>query len=317
MKHPNFFVVGAPKTGSTALSEYLRAHPRIFMCPLKEPDFFTRHTHPRYQKVKSIEEYLSLFASAGDEHLAVGEASVSYLNSETALRGLQQFAPDARLIAMVRNPIDLAYSAHSQAVFAFAEPEKDFERAWALQEDRAAGRNVPPRASDKDALLYKNTASLGMQLERLLQYFDREQVHIIVFEDFVADTRGVYEDTLRFLNVPTDNRTEFPRYNENKRHKADVLGRIIVRPPTAIMRPIRRVQQALGIEGGTGVLRFLQKLNSTELKRPPMRPEFRERLAAEFADDVAKLERILDRDLSHWLRVEPVADQSPSREAGS
>jgi len=271
------------------------------MCDPKEPDFFSDFKHPRYRMFDTLEEYLQLFKNAGEEHEAVGEASVSYLGTPGALERLHEFEPQAKIIVMVRNPIDAVQSMHSQRVYSMLESEKEFENAWRLQDERSRGIGIPKRARDARIYMYRELARFGTQIERLLTIFDRNQVLIIVFDDFVRDTRAVYESVLSFLGVPSDNRSDFPRINENKRHKVEFVGRLIIRPPRAIMRPVYHLKSLLGIER-TGILRRLQKMNADKKKRSPLRPEFRAELVEAFREEVEKLETILNRDLSHWLK---------------
>ena len=101
MRKPDFFIVGAPKCGTTALYEYLRPHPNVFMSTVKEPHFFAKDLGS-YPHIKTDEEYAALFAGANEQHLRVGEASVYYLRSAVAIPNIREFNPDARLIAMFR-----------------------------------------------------------------------------------------------------------------------------------------------------------------------------------------------------------------------
>src|SRR5262249_20365906 len=139
IRKPNFFIVGAPKCGTTSMANYLSWHPRIFVSAVKEPHYFARHTWrnpndrliPSYRN--SLEHYLKLFQDVPEDSLAVGEASVRYLMNRKSLEEIAEFAPDARIIAMLRNPVDLAYSLHSELLKHYMEDVEDFEKAWGLQ----------------------------------------------------------------------------------------------------------------------------------------------------------------------------------------
>jgi hypothetical protein len=117
---PNFFIVGAPKCGTTALYEYLQPHPRIFLSRIKEPHYFARDLGS-YPRIKTAQEYAGIFAESTSEHLALGEASVYYLRSAVAIPLIREFNPAARLIAMFRNPVDMVYSLHSQLLYVSEE----------------------------------------------------------------------------------------------------------------------------------------------------------------------------------------------------
>ena len=153
MTKPNFFIIGAPKCGTTALSEYLREHPNIYMCTPKEPHYFD-YDFEQYREVETLDEYLGLFEAATTEHIAIGEASACYLYSSVALEDIYQFAPQAKIIVMLRNPVDLAYSYHSQLLYASDENVPDFEQAWRLQDIRREGKKIPPRCRDSALLQY-------------------------------------------------------------------------------------------------------------------------------------------------------------------
>jgi hypothetical protein len=304
-RRADFFLVGAPKCGTTSLAEYLRAHPNIFMCLPKEPFFFCED-FPGLPRVATLDAYVKLFRDAPAEALALGEASAMYLYSKVALENVRRFNPDARIIVMVRNPVELAHSFHSEMLYAQNEDELDFARAWKLQAERAKGRRVPPLCWESSFLQYRDVARLGVQVERLLTVFPRNQIHLIVFEDFVRDTQRVYERVLTFLGLSSDGRSEFPRMNQNKIVRSRWIARFTQRPPAPLTRAARATKEALGIQR----LSFLGSLRNLNLKRgsrEPLSRSVRERIIKEFADDVDLLSSLLDRDFSYWVRSE---DQS-------
>jgi hypothetical protein len=296
---PNFFIVGAPKCGTTALYEYLRPHPAIFMSTIKEPHYFAKDLGG-YPRIKTAAEYEEIFAgSAG--HRRVGEASVYYLRSEVAIPNIRAFNPDARLIAMFRNPIDMVYSFHSQLLYVAEEDEPDFEKAWRLQERRNRGLDLPPRSRGAFLLQYADLGRFGTQTERLLATFPREQVKLILFDDFAASPQAVYDQVIEFLEIPHDGRTEFPRINDNKRARVDWLRRFARKPPPMLRNAIRGLKQAVGGEGIGAVKKRIVAMNTVKERRPPLTPAFRAELAETFREEVARLGRLLGRDLSHWV----------------
>ena len=297
---PNFFIVGAPKCGTTALYEYLRPHPNIFMSAIKEPHYFARDlgTYPRIQRA---DEYAAMFAAANERHLRVGEASVYYLRSTAAIPNIREFNPEARLIAMFRNPVDMVYSFHSQLLYVAEETERDFETAWRLQQRRARGLDLPPRSRGAFLLQYAELGRFGTQVERLLSVFPPSQVKLILFDDFAASPQAVYDEVIGFLGLPHDGRSEFPRINDNKRARIDWLRRFARKPPPVLRSAIRGLKQAIGAEGLSGAKKRLVALNTTKERRPPLSPEFRAELVEVFRDEVARLGRLLQRDLSHWV----------------
>jgi hypothetical protein len=296
---PNFFIVGAPKCGTTALYEYLRPHPNIFMPEIKEPHFFAKDlgTYPR---IKTLEEYLALFAGATAQHFRVGEASVYYLRSTTAIPAIRQFNPDARIIAMFRNPVDMVYSLHSQLLHVAEETVSDFETAWRLQERRSRGLDLPPAIRSPLLVQYADIARFGTQAGRLLACFPPDQVKFILYDDFAASPHRVYDEVIAFLGVPHDERTEFQRINENKAARLPWLRRLYRKPPPALREAVRSLKRALGGEGISAAKRKLVALNTVPTRRPPLSPQLRAEIVAALHDEVAQLARHMDRDLSHW-----------------
>ena len=299
-RRPNFFILGAPKCGTTALSEYLRAHPNVFMSMPKEPHFFCTDFDYYYAPGQRTEDhYLRLFADAGEQHTALGEASVWYLYSATAAANIASFAPDARAIVMLRNPVEMMPSLHSQLVYTVDEDVRDPARAWALQDERRAGRSLPAGVRVPEFLQYGAACSVAGQLERVFAAIPRERVKVIVFDDFRADPGAVYHQTLEFLGVPDDGRTEFPRINPNTVHRAPAVARLTQRPPKAAVAAARAVKRVTGIKQ-LGIMGRIRSRNRVEAERSPLSAEFLDELAAYFRSDVAALSELLDRDLTHW-----------------
>ncbi|HEX2218358.1 MAG TPA: sulfotransferase domain-containing protein [Gemmatimonadales bacterium] len=296
---PSFFIVGAPKCGTTALYEYLRPHPNVFMPEIKEPHFFAKDlgTYPR---IKTLDDYRALFAGATDQHLEVGEASVYYLRSTVAIPNIREFNPAAKLIAMFRNPVDMVYSLHSQLLHVSEETVADFATAWRLQERRARGLDVPPHIRSPLLVQYYQVGQFGTQTERLLSCFPREQVKLILYDDFAASPQRVYDEVIAFLGVPHDGRSEFPRINENKTARVPWLRRFYRKPPPALREAVRSLKRAVGGQTISAAKKKLVALNTVRERRPPMTPELRAELVAAFRDEVALLGRLMNRDLRHW-----------------
>ncbi len=301
-RRPNFFILGAPKCGTTALSEYLREHPRAFVSQPKEPHYFCGDFDYYYAPgERSEEHYLRLFDAATDAHLAVGEASVWYLYSADAARNIAAFDPSARAIVMLRNPVELVPSLHSQLLYMLDEDEPDAARAWELQEARRRGEHLPEHARVPEFLQYGDAARLGSQLRRVYEALPREQVLAIVFDDLRADTGAVYRRTIEFLGLPDDGRTRFPRVNENKVHRAEAVARFTQRPPRPLVSVARGVKRVTGVER-LGVLDRVRRGNRQVARRPETDPELAVELRAYFRDDVGELGELIGRDLGGWVR---------------
>lgn len=299
MTKPNFFIIGAPKCGTTALSDYLRDHPNVYFSEPKEPHYFAEDLE-KYRLTKTLDEYLGLFDGCSQEHTAIGEGSVFYLFSTVALEKIHKFNPQAKIIVMLRNPVDLVHSFHSQLMYSADEGEKDFEKAWHLQQTRREGKKIPRRCREASLLDYTAVGSLGEQIERLLNIFPPEQVKIIWFEDFIKSTKEVYDLTLDFLEIHNDNRTDFAQINENKVHKLDLISNLSEKPPKGLTNIALKVRDVFGIKR-LYLLKTLRSLNTKVAKRKPLDDQLRREITAEFTSDIQRLSKQLNKDLNHWL----------------
>jgi hypothetical protein len=299
MRVPDFFIIGAPKCGTTALHRYLRAHPKIFMPEKKEPHYFSRDLNfSAHTAIRSRDDYLGLFATAPEGALT-GEASASYLYSEVAIPEILCANPAAKLIAILRNPADMAYAFHSQLLGNLNEDVSDFETAWQLQASREAGRNLPRFCSEPKFLQYRAVCCFPEQISRLQREVRAEQLLICIFEEFVHDPKPTYERILRFLGLPSDGRTAFPKTNSNRVYRNARLNRMARRAPQllgACYLPLKRWVNTLGLRPRE----FLERVNSRHQPRPALDGQFRARLEADFAPDIERLEKLLRRSLEVW-----------------
>ncbi len=296
---PNFFLAGAPKCGTTALSEYLRAHPNVFMPYPKEPSYFADDMI-HFDAVTTLDAYLRLFEKRRPQQTAIGEASVWYLYSKNALGNIKRFNPNAKIIVMFRNPIDFVQSLHAHLLFSFIEDRTDIEEAWALQEERRNGRSIPNRSFAPEFLQYREAANFGDQLERLLTIFPREQVMCVIYDDFVQNPRRVFLEVLNFLGVPDDGRKDFPKINQRKTHRSHSFGAFLIQPPARLRAGWKLLKRLFGNEISQAI-DYMIRANSLPDTRGPMPLALRDLMVEEFGPDVAKLSSLIGRDLSFWL----------------
>lgn len=296
---PNFFIVGAPKCGTTALYEYLRSHPNILMPEVKEPHFFATDLGA-YPSVKTLEDYTKLFEEATPKHLRIGEASVHYLASSVAIAKIRQFNPDAKIIAMLRNPVDMVYSLHSELLDWSIETVSSFEAAWRMQERRRQGLDLPRGISAPLLVQYEQMGRFGTQVERLLSIFPRERVKLILYDDFAVSPQRVYDEVIDFLDLPHDGRTDFPRVNENRTVRLPWLRTFYRKPPPVLRSAFRGLKRTVGGPGIVAVKEKIVALNTLRERRTPLSPEFRAEMVKAFHGEVMLLSRILNRDLGHW-----------------
>lgn len=296
---PDFFIVGAPKCGTSALHSYLSAHPGVFTPPVKEPHFFCADM-PKLARVADLAAYQALFARARRGALT-GEASVTYLFSEVAVREIMARYPQARIIVMLREPVAAVRSYHRQLLSGLIEDIEDFESAWAAQADRAAGRRIPPSCPEPALLQYEATYRYLPQLRRLFDLVPPTQRHVIVYETFFEDPAKGYAQVLAFLGLRPDGRRTFQPVNAARTLRSRALARFYLSPPRVLRRlwsPIRPLAHAMGVRPPE----ILQALNSSRGPAPPLRPALEQALKAAFADDIAELEGLLGRSLEVWRR---------------
>ena len=295
----DFCIIGGPKCGKSALHAYLRTHPKVFM-PQIEPNFYSDDI-PQYglhRRPKNRQAYLRIFAPVTDGQL-LGETSGDYLLSERAVPNLLRDSPGARFIVMLRNPFDMAPAIHSHLLRALYEDERSFQKAWELQDARAAGKRIPRWCKDPKVLLYRKRCSFAGEVERLFQRVPRERVLVHIFEEFFADPKAGYERTLAFLGLPTDGRTHFERLNEYWVPRSWLLYRLALDPPFPLDRlygPLKRAFNAVGLRPGAAIIRG----NVGKEEFAPIDVLFRRRLETEFQHDITRLEAILGRDLNVW-----------------
>jgi hypothetical protein len=304
---PTFFLVGAPRCGTTAMSNYLSRHPQICFCKPKEPHFFSILMQ-LLDKVDIERDYIQRFYHhKTDDHVACGEGSVSYLYSDQALETILQLNPDAQFIVNVRNPVDMIYSYHARLLKLVEEDQQDFRVAWNLQAERAQGQRLPKGCYDPELFQYKEVASLGKYVERLFERVGRERVHIVVFDDFIADPLIEYKKVLNYLGVDYDGRTEFPRKGKHETVRFRFLQRLIKRPPkrfTNFLLAMQQQQKRKQQGKKHWLIRIRKKLmvlNRVRAERKPLDDSMRQVLVEAFSDDIEKLGKLLDRDLSHWI----------------
>ncbi len=199
-KQPSFFIVGAPKCGTTAICRYLEKHPQLFIPPKKELYYFDSDLRSQ-PNIESLEKYLSFFELGNGK--ICGEGSTSYLRSQEAPKAIYDFNPDAKIIIMLREPVSLLYSFHSQRLYDGNEVIQDFQQALEAELDK--NREVTLRKYQNRRLFnYRNVVKLSEQIERYFNTFSQNQVLTIFYEDFSKNTSKVFQEILNFLEVQPD-----------------------------------------------------------------------------------------------------------------
>ena len=297
MPMPNFLIIGAGKSGTTSLYKYLKAHPQIFMSTPKEPKFFAYEgENPGGDffldrlTISSLETYQRLFENSRN-YKAVGEASTVYLYSAKAPHRIRHHIPNARLIALLRDPAERAFSHYLFFSQGGRESSATFLEALRAEPDRIR-RNV------YSGWFYRDRGYYFAQLKRYFDLFPREQLRIYLYQDFYADRKGVVRDVLRFLEV---DESLLPDIGEKHNVTAVPRSRLINAALNRQTRLRPLVRACLPAQGRRRLLNWLNRLNS---KRPQLAPEIRAELIEGYRDDILKLQDLIGRDLSAWLRVD-------------
>ena len=195
-------LAGAPKSGTTAMADYLRSHPNVFFSDIKEP-FYYAEDLPAMRRSTGFDteaKYRRLFREAEPNHHAIGEGSTLYLMSETAAAAALRDNANTKFVFMLRRPSEIAVAYHMQMRLHEMEDIEAFEEAWSAIEPRRSGqRALPPRCIQPELIQYDRVAAIGDQLDRAFQTIPSSQRLVLLFDDFVADVRGSYRKVLEFL----------------------------------------------------------------------------------------------------------------------
>lgn len=296
MPLPNLFLVGAPRSGTTSTYLYLRSHPAIAVGIHKEPHFFAADLRdPDF--FRDEESYLDLYRQATTERYVL-DGSVWQLYSGVAAGRIHEYDPDARIIALLRNPADMVLSIHTHHVYTGYQGLEDFSAAYKAKESPKS-----PAGSFRQQLPYKRIARYGEQVSRFLDRFERDQVHIALYDDLERDPASVYGDLMRFLELRPDHPHDFKKYNAQRRIRSRNLAKLqwLVQRKNAAAPSPSNALVAVGHKARHAVSRALRLINTVPT-RPSIDPAMRRQIIADHRDDILKLSDLIDRDLSHWLK---------------
>jgi hypothetical protein len=303
---PDFFIVGHAKSGTTALYEMLKGHPEVYMPVLKEPWFFASDMKPLFQPFRSgvppqtLEDYEALFAAAGPDQRA-GEASSSYLWSQTAAAAIAEVKPDARIVAILREPASFLRSLHLQLLQSHVEVEKDFRKAVGLEAARREGREVPSTSHRPQLLQYADHVRYAEQVKRYRDHFPAEQVQVLIYDDFRADNDGTVRAVMRHIGVDADGPIEVLDVNPSIMMRSQRLDDLVYavsvgrggRATRAARATIKAVLPRRARRGALGVARE----RIVHGPPPAADEDFQAELRSRFRPEVVAISEYLGRDL--------------------
>lgn len=291
-RFPDFYILGAPKAGTSSLAQYLDEHDGIFVSKPKEPRYFAEDFGDR--PIKDEDAYLDLFREAAADAL-LGEATTDYLVSDVAVDRILEVRPDAKFIVMLRNPVEMVFAMHAQERKNGYETIVDPEAAWAAIERRKAGQGVPTLCNEPKRLYYDHRCLLGGQVDRLMARVSPDKLKILFMEDFAKDTERFYRETQSFIGIDAYQPREFPVYNSRHHVKHPAMIKLWKLGMTA--------KDKLGLKTEFGILSKIQGVGMSSEAAPENRDRtaFRQALRDYFAPDIRLLGDLTGRDLSGWL----------------
>jgi len=322
LRLPTFLVIGAAKSGSTSLHDYLGQHPDIFMSRTKEPNFFSfAGATPEFRypfecqgqggamrsrlrnatlgnRISSLDQYQRLFAGVTGQR-AIGESSVNYLYSNDAPLLIRKHLPDVRLVAILRNPADRAYSRFLHARRDGLEPLADFAEALAAEDGRIAEGYAP-------VWHYRQRGYYHKQLTRYFELFERKRIHVMLYDDFCLDPRKQIQGLFTFLEVD-------PAFVPDMSRRLNVSGKPRIAARSWLLddllnthNPVKGLAKRLLPDPALEfVRRLIIHFNSKQVPSPenyPMPPDLRRQLLDYFRPDILRLQDLIGRDLSLWLQ---------------
>lgn len=304
VKKPNFLVLGAPKCGTTSLQYYFEQHPDVFVPFIKEANYFAFDIPLNKRRAKNEQEFWAMFEEVKNES-AIGEVSIWYMYSQIASQKIKEtLGDDVKLIAMVRNPIQATYSMYNQWTFVGEEDIENFEDALDADAERKA-KSKEGVWKGSEFFMYADIYKYTEQLKRYYEIFDKDQIKVVLYDDFRKDTEGAFRDMLRFLEVKQpDYPLNFEVVNAHKKVKnrgiRDFYLKNIgsVRSIAKQIIPNDKVRRKLGV----GFSSQVKKLYTDFQEKEAMTPAAHQRLVEIYKPEIEDLSDFLKRDLTHWLK---------------
>ena len=297
MRLPTFFLIGASKSGTTALHGALKQHPEIFMSPVKEPGYFEFEGHPRVypepvatilrrRTPGSAREYAMLFSGVANQR-AIGEATVGYLQSPLAATRIRKNLPKSRLVVILRQPADRSHSLFTFLRQHGVEPATSLAEALRQEASRQEKGWYP-------GCLYQHVGCYHAHLSVYFQLFPREQIKVYLYEDWKDSPQATLRDLFGFLGVDPGFRPTLAQHNVTLWPRSERLH--------GWTRQLQRLEQQMPSLPASLLGSLASAMGRFNLAPPPpLDPELRARLTAGFREDILRLQDLIDRDLTHWL----------------
>lgn len=293
---PDFFIVGAPKCGTTSLYFYLQQHQNIFLAP-KELYYFGNDFTYLHSNA-SLSHYQSFFKDANVDQL-IGEASVWYLYSKAAATEIKAYNPNAKIIIMLRQPADMIYSLHQHQLFNGNENITDFKMALEAQPTRALGNKIPSQLGCPiEGLQYQQVGKYYEQVKRYFDVFGKKNIHIVWYDDFKYDSASEYKKVCSFLSILPLKNINLSVQNKSQRARSIKFTQLLKNRSVfaiklaKLLLPSRKLRYKL--------LNNLWKMNSVSAEKKPLSEDLTRHLDQFFLKDIEHLEKLTTKNLNHW-----------------
>src|SRR3954452_14500158 len=312
------FIIGAPRCGTTTLSRFLKDHPSVRFPAIKEPHFFAQHDLRGLSddelRLRVERDYLQPFFATASNSRVGADGSVTYLYAPEQLEPILRLWPESRFVLPLRDPLAMLPSLHRRLIFVGEETIPDFADAWAAAPDRAEGRKLPAQCQDARLFRYDEAARFGTYLERLYAIVGRERCQVVVFDDLAADPAAEYRRFMDFAGLEPQANVDFAPRRAGESVRLRWLQRVLKRPPKAMRKRFageylkhraRRHTDAPtrgALAKILSVRRLLLRWNTVSPPAEPLPTALQTEIRHHFKDEIEHLGRLVNRDLSHWLR---------------
>ena len=305
---PDFFIVGHAKSGTSAMYQMLRSHPQLHM-PRKEPSFFVPELLSSSRYANGIADYLCLFEQATPQQL-IGESTTWYLWSQTAARRIAEVQPQARIIAILREPASYLRSLHLQFIRSDVETEPDLRKALDLEQARSEGRQIPRNSTRPQLLMYSQHVRYVEQLRRYHEVFPPEQILVLIYEDFRADNLSTVRQVLRFLDIEDSSPVQVLEANPAAGVRAPRVNAFVRSLYLGSGAPARALKYTIKALTSQHLRhRSLAALRRAQSEEPPAADaELMSELRLRFTHEVASLSDYLGRDLLGFWKYDNRSD---------
>lgn len=287
---PNFFFVGHTRSGTTSLKEELDQHPEIYFY---YPKSWKKPNGPFgfESSFKNEEEFLEEFRGVKEKR--IGQKRGDYLSCPWAAEKIKKFSPDAKIIMILRNPIDVMYSLHATMLYRETiEDIEDFEEALKMEKERKEkyGYKVIPNKYHPH-MLYRETVRYPQQVKRYFELFGERNVKVIIFDEYIKNKSVILKDILKFLDVDENFEIKHVNTNAGRKYRSRKIHSAMMQNKFGIRGVLRNIP---------GIAKIYRKINNSEFKRNPLDPNLKKSLQIDLKNEIDELSLMLKKDLSYW-----------------